>query len=84
MIERGPSHVTYFLNMYITLQLHSQEDDTIKTLEKIYDHILKSRKIVVICGAGISCSGGIPVSYVVGKSNSLMQFDTIGFIGLSI
>jgi hypothetical protein len=69
--------------MYRTLLLADQDRETMEGLEYIYDCIVKSEKIVVISGAGISCSGGIPVGFailciVLGSSIEL------NFSGLSI
>jgi hypothetical protein len=63
-----------------TLQQSSQDEATRRGLKKIYDAIVASRKIVVIAGAGISCSSGIPVSLLPKPECS----DGLDSIGLSL
>jgi hypothetical protein len=45
------------------LELVSQKDASGQELEDISDCVVNSQRIVVIAGAGISCSGGIPVFF---------------------
>jgi hypothetical protein len=45
------------------LELISQKDASCQELEHISDCVVNSQRIVVVAGAGISCSGGIPVFF---------------------
>jgi hypothetical protein len=45
------------------LECVSQKDATRQELERISDCVVNSQRIVAIVGAGISCSGGIPVFF---------------------
>ena len=58
------------------LKLTDQKD---QALEGIYNCIVKSKRILAIVGAGISCSGGIPVTFhtnpvmVLSQTNLVLQ-----------
>jgi hypothetical protein len=45
------------------LQLSNDDQATMGQLERIYDGIIASKRVIVISGAGISCSSGLQVSH---------------------
>lgn len=45
----------------LTIPLHDQNLEHKRSLESLNSKIIKSKRVVVISGAGISCSCGIPV-----------------------
>lgn len=48
----------------LTINLSQPESVKDKDLEAVTDVMLKAKKTIVVTGAGISCSSGIPVSLI--------------------
>ena len=55
----------------VTLNIDDTDSNTRRILSAISSSVVKGKKIVVLTGAGISCSSGIPVSmlYLGGESD---------------
>lgn len=49
----------------LTIDLSQQSQDVLsdRHLQKVTDVMLKAKKTIVVTGAGISCSSGIPVGF---------------------
>lgn len=47
-----------------TISLNQPTIEHKKALEALNSKIIKSKRIIIVSGAGISCSSGIPVSLV--------------------